>query len=50
MIALSFIAVSSPCDRLPDARRHRRIEDTEALDRVAPMREDRRCGAGAAQA
>ena len=49
MIAISFLlAVSSPCDRLPDAQRMlEELKTQEALDRIAPMREDRRCEAKA---
>ena len=49
MIALTLLLASnSPCDRLPDARRMlEELQTQEALERIAPMRDDRRCAAKA---
>jgi hypothetical protein len=47
MIALSLLlATSSPCDRLPQARQMlEELRTQEALDLIAPLRDDRRCEA-----
>ena len=49
MIVLSLVLASAnalPCDRLPKAQRLlEELRSQEALDLIAPMREDRRCEA-----